>query len=198
MSHIIIVARSCVWALWQLRFHVCTAFFTRTEGPPPIRGLRVRRHSKRAGIAETLKGSRAHWFYRQRSLEGSTVPDDITTFIQLQLALCTQRKPATEHFAEQRNNRMGRGKFWRKIRNHRFGIINFDAELEWRIFRVLTAMSAWMWSICKLIFIACGIYNACKFSMCTTSGSWSPHHQTVACIHYWVLGTCMTKEELPY
>ena len=34
-----------------------------------------------------------------------------------------------------------RGKFfpvWRKIRNYRFGIFNFDAELEWCNFRALT------------------------------------------------------------
>ena len=34
-----------------------------------------------------------------------------------------------------------RGKFfpvWRKIRNYRFGIFNFDAELEWCKFRALT------------------------------------------------------------
>ena len=68
------------------------------------------------------------------------MPDDIAAFLQLLLALSA---PAIAPNASQPKTNDAtiewtRGKFLRKIRSYRFGIIDFDAELEWHKFRALT------------------------------------------------------------
>ena len=51
-----------------------------------------------------------------------------------------------------------RGKFflvWRKIRNYRFGIFNFDAELEWCKFRALTVLLCYIYVyVDRSLFVA--------------------------------------------